>query len=342
MGVSLGLVLVLVGLGVLSPLAMKWIRGRLRERLEELPTRLELTGTAWEEQWQGLMLVGRQENTSVALVSRPWGPFELRVSIHASLPFGLSLTPQSGDVRLKGLQDIQVGVPDLDAAFQVQCENPAAAIRFMRDERTQRALRTALDADPKASVLDGEVRLSVPRSSPPEQLRRLVQAAIRSARDLREAAGVGPVPGPSPAPEGREAPRPPVPVPAARGAPALVALDLPRFSAEYVHRMRLKHQQRRVMLWGLYALAAGFLFLPMAHALGMPIGPLASMVEFFAEWGIALTIPVFGFVILRAILYRCPACGTALPPFEPTAREAISVLWRRRHIRCTHCGIQLQ
>ena len=342
MGVFFGFLLVLVGLGVLSPLAMKWLRGRLRERLEELPTRLELTGTAWEEQWQGLMLVGRKENTSVALVSRPWGPFELRVSIHASLPFGLSLTPQSGDVRLKGLQDIQVGVPDLDAAFQVQCENPAAAIRFMRDERTQQALRTALDADPKASVLDGEVRLSVPRASPPEQLRRLVQAAIRSARGLREAAGVGPVPGPSPALEGHEAPRPPAPVPAAPGAPALVALDLPRFSAEYVHRMRLKHQQRRAMLWGMYALAAGFLFLPVARAQRWPLGPLASMVEFFLEWDIMLFIPIGGFILLRAILYSCPACGTALPPFDPSAREAVSLLWRRRHIRCSHCGIQLQ
>jgi DNA-directed RNA polymerase subunit RPC12/RpoP len=342
MGVFFGFLLALVALAALSPPALKWIRDRLRERLEALPTRLELTGTAWEEQWLGLMLVGRQEDTSVALVARPWGPFELRVGIHASLPFGLSLTPQAGDVRLQGLQDIQVGVPDLDAAFQIQCENPAAAIRFMRDERTQRSLRAVLEADPKASVLGGEVRLSVPRSSPPEQLRRQIQAALRSARGLREVAGPEPVLPASPAVEGREAPRPSAPVPAARVPPAHVALELQRFSAEYVHRMRLKHQQRRMMLWGLYGLGAAFLFLPVAREFRWPLGPLGPLVDFFLEWDIALFLPVMGFVILRAVLYRCPACSTALPPFDPSAREAVSLLWRRRHIRCSHCGLQLQ
>lgn len=337
MGVFFGFLLGLVALAALSPPVLKWIRERLRERLEALPTRLELTGTAWEEQWLGLTLVGHQQDTSVAVVARPWGPFELRVGIHASLPFGLSLTPQHGDVRLQGLQDIQVGVPDLDAAFQIQCENPAAAIRFMRDERTQRSLRAALKADPKASVLSGEVRLSVPRSSTPEQLRQQLQTAVRSARGLQEVVGPEPVRDSSPTPEGREAPRPSAPVP-----PARVALELPRFSAEYVHRMRLKHQQRRMMRWGLYGLGAALFLLPLLHALHWPLGPLAPLVEFFFEWDLAMFGVIVGLMLVHTFLYRCPACETALPPFEPSTREAVSVLWRHRHIRCTHCGLQLQ
>lgn len=345
MGVFLGLLLALVALGALSPLALRWIRGRLREHLEALPPRLELTGTAWEAQGLGLMLVGRREATSVAVAARPWGPLELRVGIHASLPFGLSLTPQAGDVRLQGLQDIQVGVPDLDAAFQIQCENPAAAIRFMRDERSQRALRAVLDANPQASVLSGEVRLPVPRSSSPEQLRRQLQAALQSARGLQEVAAPA-LPTP-PALEGREAPNPsaPVPatpVPAAPGSPPRVALEPPRFSAEYVHRMRLKHQQRRMMLWALYGTCAGLLFLPVMHDLRWPLGPLDAVLAFFFEWEIAMVIPIAVIMILHALLHRCPACDTALPSFEPSPREAVSVLWRRRHIRCSHCGLQLQ
>lgn len=330
MGVFFGFFLLLVGLGVVSPLILQGIRRALRQRLEALSPQLELTNVAWEEQWLGLILVGRKENTPVALVSRPWGSFEVRAGIDASLPFGLSLTPQTRDVRIEGLQDIQVGVPDLDAAFQVQCENPAAAIRYMRDERTQRALRAALEADPKASVFGGEVRLSLPRSSNKELLRRQVRAAIRSAQGLREATGLLPAKSP-PVLEGHEA------------TPSTPALSVPepRFSAEYVHRMRLKHQQRRAMQWGVYGVMAALILLPVARIFQLPEGPLAPVADFLLEWDAMWFIAIMACALLRLALDRCPSCATTLPQFEPKVSD-IPHLFRRRRVKCENCGIQLR
>lgn len=339
MGVFFGFLLLLVGLGVASPLILQGIRRTLRQHLEALSPQLELTDVAWEEQWLGLTLVGRKEDTPVALVSRPWGSFEVRAGIDASLPFGLSLTPQNRDVRLEGLQDIQVGVPDLDAAFQVQCENPAAAIRYMRDERTQQALRAALEADPKASVFGGEVRLSLPRSSNKELLRRQVRAAIRSAQGLREATGLLPAKSP-PVLEGPEAPRSPTSVAPASTAPAL-SVPEPRFSAEYVHRMRLKYQQRRVMQWGMYGVMAAIILLPGARLFSLLGGPLASVADFLLEWDAVAFIAIMACILLRLALDRCPSCSTTLPQFEPKVSD-LPHLFRRRRVKCESCGIQLR
>jgi hypothetical protein len=272
-------------------------------------------------------LVGWKENTVVALVGRPWGSIEARVGINASLPLGLSLTPQERGARLKGLQDIQVGVPDLDARFQVQCENPAAAIRYMRDERTQRALRALLAVDPKASVIGGEVRLSVPRLSDEELLQRQVRSALRCAWALSEAAGGSPQsPGGSEALQALSPQEPP---------------QLATFSPEYVHSARRKYQRQRVGIWCANGLIAALVLLPVSLSLGLEPGPLAPVARFLLEWDLVFFLAVGGGLLLRALLYRCPACSSMLPDVEVQASD-LAALWRRRRVKCENCGIRLQ
>ncbi|HYI03214.1 hypothetical protein [Hyalangium sp.] len=57
-------------------------------------------------------------------------------------------------------------------------------------------------------------------------------------------------------------------------------------------------------------------------------------------WAVAF-FALMGCVLLRVAIHRGPACSTSLPEFEPKVSE-IALLWRRRRVRCEHCGIQLQ
>jgi hypothetical protein len=270
-------------------------------------------------------LVGWRENTVVELVGRALGSTEVRVGVNGALPPGLSLTPQDRGARFSGLEDIQVGVPDLDARFQIQCENPAAAIRIMRDERTQQALRSLLEADPKASLVAGEVRLSVPRSTELELLLRRVRTAIRCSWALSE---VAPPEKPR-LPEGREASL--QPAGGAPGAPGFKIHEFARYSPEYVQLMRVKFKQRRRLLWGLYGLTAALFALPWLGLVLAPLAPAAKLLEWGELPGYLL---IGGCVVLRMFIFRCPACSTTFndetPEFSPL------------RVTCENCGIELQ
>ena len=328
-------------------IAQKVSQFRSHFRLKGIRTRLGLTETMLEERGLSSVLTGRKGTSRFTFVGRPFKPIEVRTAILANLPPGLSLTPQGNRTHLRGLEDIQVGISDLDAHFQVQGEHPASTIRYLRDERTQKALRALITADPHGSVTNGEVRLPLTDLEIPGQLERTFQFSQRLAQELAEAAGAparpAAAPGSSPALSAAErgsavAPRAPRPTSEEPPITAVVegGLVRPRFSPAYLTEIQRAHGLRRMGLRCLYAVTAGW------------ITVLILDREFEAEilfdftrrdrlWTYIYLASVLLILGIGAVLRRCSSCGASIGDGYGVTR-----LVAKHSITCTHCGIELQ
>lgn len=307
---------VVFSLGLLYALGLRTIWKRGQARLEVAQLRLRLSNIVQEESWEVQTLTGWRGTTRVHLVSRLLGASELRVSIEAPLPNKLSLTPQSRMSSSGKAQDIQIGLPVLDERFQVQCANPAAAVRYLRDERTRRALRGLLASAPDAVVTEGEVRLKFSPFEAMNQFEPKARAAIESALLLAEAA----------LPEG--APRPTEAPPAA--APP-VRVPVVQVSAEHLRQMRLEFGRRRLWLWYVRG-AAMATFIVVQSGLTKGLFPSGTSSR-AGTWIVVLVFLVLG--VCEFLLDRCPACSARL------YRRHLVRLWNQR-VKCPECGIQLR
>jgi hypothetical protein len=312
---------VVFSLGLLYALGLRMIWKRGQERLEVAQLRLRLSNIVQEESGLEQTLTGWRGTTRFQLVSRLLGASELRVSIEAPLPNKLSLTPQSRMSSSGRAQDIQIGLPVLDERFQVQCANPAAAVRYLRDERTRRALRGLLASAPDAVVTEGEVRLKFSLFEAVNQFESKARAAIESALLLAEAA----------LPEG--APRPTEASPAA--APP-VQVPVVQVSAEHLRHMRLEFGRRRLWLW--YVRGAALATLIVVQ-LGLSKGLFPSGTGARGgTWAVVLVFLVLA--VCEFLLDRCPACSARLYR-RGQGSEHLVRLWNQR-VKCPECGIQLR
>jgi hypothetical protein len=260
----------------------------------------------------------------------------VRSIIPAPLPLGLSLTPQGSGSNLRGMQDIQVGIPDLDAHFQVQGEHPAATIRFLREERTQRALRSLAAADSKAAVTHGEVRLAVANPETPGLLERNVQLANGIARELAEATGA-PLPPEAPAedapamsPLGPQEAQPFVTTEIVNG------LIQPRFSPAYLASIQRVHARRRNLLRCLYLVGGAWIsVLTMDQAFKAEI--LFDFPRRDPRWRLLWFVTLVVLFVIRAVLRRCASCGASIGEGYGVTR-----VLAQHPIKCTNCSIELQ
>ena len=317
-------VTVFFSLGLLYALGLRTIWKRGQARLEVAQLRLQLSNILQEESGLEQTLIGWRGTTRFHLVSRLFGASELRVSIEAPLPNKLSLTPQSRMSSSGKAQDIQIGLPVLDERFQVQCANPAAAVRYLRDERTRRALRGLLASAPDAVVTEGEVRLKFSPFEAVNQFEPKARAAIESALLLAEAALPEGAPRPTEAPQ--QAAAPPVQVP------------LVQVSAEHLRQMRLEFGRRRLWLW--YVRGAAMATFIGVH-LGLSKGLFASGTSARGgtwTWTVVLVFLVL--VVCEFLLDRCPACSARLYR-RGQGSEHLVRLWNQR-VKCPECGIQLR
>ncbi len=315
-------------------------------RLEGVRARLGLTQATWDEKGLMSLLTGWKGNTLLTVAGRPWGPLQVRMAIPATLPLGLSLTPQGKGSHLRGMQDIQVGLPDLDAHFQVQGEHPAAAIRYLREERAQQALRTLVSSDPQGVVAHGEVRLTLANPEVPGQLERTVQLSQRLAQELAEATG-SPIlssaaPGASPALQdsARNAEVASRPLRSSSGEPNVTAvleggLIRPRFSPGYLAEIQRVHKSRRLGLRCLYAVTLPWIIVvTLDRAFGMSI--LFDFHRRHPAWNGIWLLTLGVFFGVRLLLRRCASCGSPIGEGYGVTRPM------KQSITCTNCGIELQ
>jgi hypothetical protein len=331
---SFTLLLILIGLGALSGVALKVTRGRLHARMEALRIRLGLTETVWEEKGLMSLLTGRKGTTQFTLAARPWGPLQVRASIPATLPLGLSLTPQGNRTSLRGMQDIQVGIPDLDSHFQVQGEHPAATIRYLREERTQKALRNLLAADPQAAVIHGEVRLNLANLATPGQFESAVRLVELTARELAEATGAPVLPAatpePPPAPPRSNSPQPFVTAVVEGG------LIRPRFSPGYLAVIQREYRFRRMLLRCLYAVSAGWVTVLVSDRY-FQASILFDLPRRHPTWRYIWILSLVVIIGTRLLLRRCPSCSAPIGEGYGVTRVVAT-----HSITCTNCSIELQ
>jgi hypothetical protein len=312
---------VLIVLAVLYLFLVKVRQLIAHRRLEQVARGLGLERTKWTEGKKLSTLEGWKGTTPVKLVNWLWGTVEARVRIEAPLPPGLSLTPEHQGGRRHGLEDVQVGVADLDAGFQVQCENPASAIRFLREEQAQKALRDLLATLPRASVISGEVRFSTSNTDSREALQRMVDTAIRGAQALAAAAG-GSAPSAAPASKDIKATGP----------------HASRFSPEYLSRVRREHAWRSTALGG--ALMVALVSIPLSIVLenGL-LDDFLPASWHSVNWGLIVVGLMAVAGVLYFILHRCPSCSALLEKTE--ADEEAPQPGGRQRGRCPDCGIRL-
>ncbi|HEX8706401.1 MAG TPA: hypothetical protein VF815_46635 [Myxococcaceae bacterium] len=344
---------VAITLAVLTVLMLVWAiaqkasQFRSHARLKGIRVRLGLTETMLEEQGLMSVLTGRKGTNQLTFVGRPWKPLEVRTAIPATLPLGLSLTPQGKGSHLRGMQDIQVGVPDLDAHFQVQGEHPAAAIRYLREEQTQQALRALITADPQASVTHGEVRLTLANLEIPGLLERTVQLSQRLAQELAEATGAPNLPAAAaesspalsaPARGPEIASRPLRPTSEEPPITAVVegGLIRPRFSPGYLAEIQRVHGRRRLFLRCLYAVSAVWLTV-LTLDRNFETSILFDLPYRHRLWSYLYLLSGLLIVGIRAVLRRCASCGDTLGEGFGVTR-----LVNKHSITCTNCGIELQ
>lgn len=317
-------ILVVLGFVLLYSVSLWKARKRVLERMALAQRRLELSDVGVVKDSMTTTLTGLRGSTRVRLVGHLLGSTDVHASIEAPLPPGLRLSPQERKSAAPGTQDIQIGLPVLDDRLQVRSANPSAAIRYLRDERTRRALRGLMEGAPGAEVNEGEVRLPVSALEDLSQFERKAQAVIQAAGLLAEAA----------LPEGTR--RPEAPPPAAPEDPSQTPMA--QVSSEYLVRMRFEYSQRRLRLWYAHgALLATGVFMVLGYE-GSLEG-LSPFAPYAREWNVMLVIVGLvysGFILL---IDRCPACSVRLAWRQ---RPAHTSLFGGKRVECPQCGIQLR
>ncbi len=250
-----------------------------------------------------------------------------RASLPAPLPTGLQIESEEarGTPYSKRFQDLQVGVKSFDERVHVRALNPAAAIRFLRQEEVLRKLPTFLTAHPQARLVGDALVLPLQSSLGDEQVRQAVKGLIelavafgragaaeeervrRNREEARQALPAG-------APPEQEAPPPPMPSYRPRTAP-----EEQESGADYVRRMRKKYRSRR--RWTV-ALQLGSIPLSLGYGIYYRHDDWA---ELFSMLGL------IAMVAISFVFWRCPSCDGSLA----SRNEKLYVR------NCQHCGITL-
>lgn len=272
-------------------------------------------------------LSGRFRGQAVEVVVHGDGRAEMRAGIDAPLPKGLHLLHRRTVEALKvqGLRDSIVGVPDFDRDVVVHSEHPAATIRLLRDERAREAVYALLREYPGARVAGADAMVLLSPDAPDDALkaalRRLTDAAYAVAEAARDLA--------LEARQTRESSRAEVP-----------ELVRPRFTPLsdaflYQRNVLAAAARQRRIIYGMGLVPIGVGVLAMAGAVGLEhlLGPSSALGSWRLGGSFAMGLGIAA-MSLGAAHYRCPACR------EPVRgpHEAIDLVAPS----CRSCGIRLR
>jgi hypothetical protein len=358
------IILPLAALVAVRPLLRQWRQYQTRRAWSALAPRLELslvTGAA-----DGRILTGRYQGHPVDVVLSPDGMAQLRMEAQATLPAGLHLSrqePGAERLKLRGMQDIQIGVPALDAAFIIQGKNPAAIIRLLREPGVSEAL-LALQADsPQAMITENEVVAPIDSAAQEEPCRRALRALARLTSTLEQVAGQQEALAatareqsrrealarqPAPAPVQPEAPAAPAPVQAEPEAPT----PPPTRKRERPDSVAIRDEfvQRTSMyaLIGQYPIWTGFALILLGKLVKHRVMGFEPYTWQFLGIG-SFLVGLVGTIYSESKLLYCPACErsvTQISKEQQQRRPELRVQARRPRITslvaCPHCGVRLR
>jgi hypothetical protein len=252
-----------------------------------------------------------------------------RACLPTPLPTGLQIESEEarGTPYYKRFQDLQVGVKAFDERVHVRALNPAAALRFLRQEEVLQQLPAFLSEHPQARLVGDELVLTLQPFLTEEQVRRAVKGLVALAEAFGRAGAAEQERGQRNRAESRQAL--PTEAPAVEATPWAERTYRPRSSHEeeeqesgaaHVRRMRKKYQRLR---WWMFGLRFGSI-------------PLMLGLRFYYshnDWAELLSmLGLMGMVALSFVLWRCPACDGSLATGNGD----------KMHVRsCPHCGITL-
>jgi len=251
-----------------------------------------------------------------------------RASIPAPLPTGLQIESEEarGTPYSKRFQDLQVGVKAFDERVHVRALNPAAAIRFLRQEEVLKQLPTFLTEHPQARLVGDELVLPLQQSLGEEQVQRAVKELITLASALGQAGAAEEERVRRNRAESRQAL--PTGAPAGEATPWTGRPYRPRPSADeeqesgaaYMRGMREQYRSRR--RW----------------AIALRILPVLIAIFAAFRYGREVWDRAFPLVVMVALtafsyaVWRCPSCEGSL---ATGTKGKMSVR------ACPHCGITL-
>lgn len=342
------LILLLLGTLAALPSVLGYSRQeRTRRVWLELAPRLELSLVAGDER---RLVTGRYHGHPVDVLLSPNGTAQLRMKTRAALPAGLHLSrqePGTERLRLRGLQDIQIGEPALDAAFIVQGKNPAAVIRLLREPGIGEALLALQAHSPRALLTEGELVAPIESPVEEESCRRALRALARLASTLEQVAGQQDEP---PAlPPARLQPEPPVtpirvqPEPSVSVTPR--SRESERATRDAAIRDEFAQRMSLVSLLTLYPGVAGVALLLLGKLLRRGLFGLAPFTWTLLGMG-TLLVGLVGALYSDSTLLSCPACERSLTRYTEEQRRRRPER-RTRHsvwslVACPHCGVRLR
>jgi hypothetical protein len=241
---------------------------------------------------------------------------QLEVRIAGRLPPCLALRREpEGLDRLSGVRDIQVGVPELDHALQIQSLYPAGAIRLLRRPEMQGFLQAFFGKHPEAELSEEKLKVTYPLETPTEavfrdwldalvddvqQLEQVLEARALEALAAPAAVTARPADAQSP----QRSARVPASIPPGRIAAAPAASPRPFRRANPQIVAAYRRQNRGRLGWlAISALGFASLVYTVPHCISDTFGipGLYLLYASFAAGVLGLFVP--------AINHRCPACG---------------------------------
>lgn len=344
-------ILLLLGALVALPFVLRYAwQERTRRVWLELAPRLELSLVTGDGRW---LVTGRYHGHTLDVLLSPNGTAQLRMKTRAALPAGLHLSRQEHGterLRLRGLQDIQIGEPALDAAFIVQGKNPAAVIRLLREPGVGEALLALQTHSPRAMITEGELVAPIESPVEEESCRRALRALARVTSTLEQVAG--PRDEPPALPPARFQPDPPATPAPVQPAPPVSVTPRSRESERATRDAAIRDEfAQRMSLFSLITLypgVAGVALLLLGKLLRRELFGLAPFTWTLLGMG-TLLVGLVGALYSDSTLLSCPACERALTKYTEEQRRRRPEL-RTRHgrpsvwslVACPHCGVRLR
>lgn len=316
----------------LSPFALRaWRRARLRRRWRALGPSLELSPARGSAR----LLEGRYRGHPVEVSLSRTGGSRLRLVLDVKLPEGFALTPQGRGPRgASRVQDLQVGQPELDAAYLIQGANPAAVIRLMQEPAVREALLTLQQQGVRIQLLGQEVFVPVRGDLTEESCRALLRDLTRLASALRGAVAQHH----AQAAAAREALRSEVPVGGSR-SPVPGRRDFQELAAlREVFDGRWTRHKALVFAGGFVGLLVGVPLWLWVRNMPRPEGFDLTGIPFMAVFAGAAAAHAWS---LRHQLL-CPACGNDVRTEEPDPEAPDETLVKLSLDRCPHCDLRLR
>jgi hypothetical protein len=353
------IILALAALMAVPSLLLRWRQHQTRRAWLALAPRLELSLVTGDDR---RLLAGRYQGHPVDVVLSPDGTAQLRMRAQATFPAGLHLSrqePGAERLRLRNLQDLQIGEPALDAAFIIQGKNPAAVIRLLHEPGVSEALLALQTDSPRAMITENEVVAHIESAAQEEPCRRALRALARVTSTLEQIAGQQEALAATAREQSRRealarqpAPVQPEPVATPVQAEPEVSTPPPPRKRERPDTAAIRDEfaQRTSMyaLIGQYPIWMGFALILLGGFLKHRLMGFEPHTWQFLGIG-SFLVGLVGTIYSESKLLYCPACERSVTKFskqQQQRRPELQAQARRPRVMslvaCPHCGVRLR